>query len=72
MRSAASQYLEGGPLIWMLPLYLHVNQKFIDDDDDDDKIPNTILLIKICRKNQIVTNKKCHVQLLKDYKGELL
>ena len=20
--------LEGGPLMWMLPLYLHVNQKF--------------------------------------------
>ena len=22
--------------MWMLPLYLHVNQKSIDDDDDDD------------------------------------
>ena len=22
-----SSYLEGGPLMWMLPLYLHVNQK---------------------------------------------
>ena len=20
-------YLEGGPLMWMLPLYLHINQK---------------------------------------------
>ena len=28
-------YLEGGPLMWMLPLYLHVNQKSVDDDDDD-------------------------------------
>ena len=32
---AASQ-LPGGPLMWMLPLYLHVNQKSDDDDDDDD------------------------------------
>ena len=22
-----TSYLEGGPLVWMLPLYLHVNQK---------------------------------------------
>ena len=29
-------YLEGGPLIWMLPLYLQFNQKPNDDDDDDD------------------------------------
>ena len=25
-----------GPLMWILPLYLHVNQKSNDDDDDDD------------------------------------
>ena len=31
-----ASYLEGGPLMWMLPLYLHVNQKSGDDDDDDD------------------------------------
>ena len=39
MRSAiraATSYLEGGPLMWMLPLCLHVNQKSVDDDDDDD------------------------------------
>ena len=29
-------YLEGGPLMWMLPLYLHVNKKSVDDDDDND------------------------------------
>ena len=28
-------YLEGGPLMWMLPLYLHVNKKSDDDDGDD-------------------------------------
>ena len=26
-------YPEGGPLMWMLPLYLHVNQKYSDDDN---------------------------------------
>ena len=28
-----ASYLEGGPLVWMLPLYLHVNQKSDYDDD---------------------------------------
>ena len=27
-----ASYLEGGPLMWMLPLYLHVNQKSDYDD----------------------------------------
>ena len=31
-----ASYLEGGPLMWMLPLYLHVDQKSEDDDDDGD------------------------------------
>ena len=30
-----ASYLEGGPLMWMLPLYLHVNQKSDDDNDDE-------------------------------------
>ena len=30
--------LEGGPLLWIWPLYLHVNQKSDDDDDDDEKL----------------------------------
>ena len=29
-----ASYLEGGPLLLMLPLYLHVNQKSDDDNDD--------------------------------------
>ena len=29
-----ASYLEGGPLLWILPLYLHVNKKSDDDDDD--------------------------------------
>ena len=34
--------LEGGPLLWIWPLYLHVNQK--SDDDDDDDLLNALLL----------------------------
>ena len=30
-----ASYLEGGPLLWKLHLYLHVNQKSNTDDDDD-------------------------------------
>ena len=30
---ATSQLPGRGPLTWMLPLYLHVNQKSGDDDD---------------------------------------
>ena len=29
-----ASYLEGGSLMWMLPLYMHINKKSIDDDDD--------------------------------------
>ena len=29
--------MEGGPLLWIRPLYLHVNQKSDDDDDDHSK-----------------------------------
>ena len=38
--------LEGGPLLWIWPLYLHVNQKSNDDDDDDDDL--TYSYIYIC------------------------
>ena len=31
---AASQLPERGPLMWMMPLHLHVNQKSDYDDDD--------------------------------------
>ena len=31
-----ASYLEGGPLMWMMPLHLHVNQKSDFDDYDDD------------------------------------
>ena len=32
-----ASYLEGGPLFWILPLYLHINKKSDDDDDDWDQ-----------------------------------
>ena len=38
-----ASYLEGDPLVWMLPLYLHVNQKFDYDmilyDSCNHKVP---------------------------------
>ena len=34
--------LEGGPLLWIWPLYLHVNQKSDDDDDDDDVMKTVV------------------------------
>ena len=34
VRSAMRAALEGGPLMWMLLLYLHVNQNSSDDDDN--------------------------------------
>ena len=46
MRAALASYLEGGKLIWMMPLHLHVNQKsnYDDDDDDDEVIGKQIFL----------------------------
>ena len=38
-----ASYLEGGPLLWILPLYLHVNKK--SDDDDDDKNPMMMMMM---------------------------
>ena len=35
-----ASYLEGGPLMWMLSLYLHVNQNSTDNDDDSLDIDN--------------------------------
>ena len=45
--------LEGGPLLWIWPLYLHVNQKSDDDDDDDDDEKQFLISInkKIFSKN---------------------
>ena len=45
MQQASYMYLEGGPLMWMLPLYLHVNQKSDDDDDEDGNSRLSTLMI---------------------------
>ena len=36
MRAASQLPGKGGPLMWMLPLYLHIKKSDDDDDDDDD------------------------------------
>ena len=38
--------LEGGLLLWIWPLYLHVNQKSDDDDDDDEPFSGELTLRK--------------------------
>ena len=37
--------LEGGPLLWIWPLYLHVNQK--SNDDDDDEISDILYILNV-------------------------
>ena len=36
--------LEGGPLLWIWPLYLHVNQKSDDDDDENKRGKSTEII----------------------------
>ena len=56
--------LEGGPLLWIWPLHLHVNQKSDDDDDDDDECDSTtirnILMVLLRITEQV--NAKCCMQ----------
>ena len=47
---AATSYLEGGPLMWMLPLNLHVNQKSDDDDDNVTPLHTFILMLSMLGK----------------------
>ena len=42
-----ASYLKGGPLMWMLPLYLHVNQKSDYDDDDGSLSVNSIQYLSL-------------------------
>ena len=48
--NAASQLPGKGTLMWMLPLYLHVNQKY-DVGDDDNVIEHTRSYKKCLPKN---------------------
>ena len=35
-----ASFLEGGPLMWMMPMHLHINQKSDYDDDNDKRSEN--------------------------------
>ena len=43
-------FLEGGPLMWMMPLQLHVNQKSEYDDDEDNDVIRPFLKVHILAK----------------------
>ena len=43
--------LEGGPLLWILSLYLHINQKSDDDDDDGSRSSCS----KLCYPNKVLS-----------------
>ena len=50
-----ANYLEGGPLMWMLPLYLHINQKSNYDDYDYDMM---ILSLPLIQEGQLSVSGK--------------
>ena len=52
-----ASYLEGSPLVWMLPLYLHINQKS-DYDDDDILSALSVLVQKQCKCTYSSLNAK--------------
>ena len=65
-----SSYLEGGPLMWMLPLHLHFNKKICDDDDNDDFMSFSWLKrIKFC---QSVSSIKFNVRWGTDSIGSMV
>ena len=49
--------LEGGPLLWIWPLYLHVNKK--SDDNDDDDVKSTKVREKLINEGNALTLEKC-------------
>ena len=49
-----AESLEGGPLMWMLPLYLHIKKSGDDDDDEDDDNNNDDLMYRLYRKMAII------------------
>ena len=51
--SQQASYLEGGPLMWMLPLYLHVNKK----SDYD------IMIIKVASAGQCSLNRDLFIYI---------
>ena len=59
-----ASYLEGGPLVWLLPLYLHVNQKS-DYDDMISTCTNLILFLREKVYEEICYNSKRDQDLIK-------
>ena len=49
-----ASYMEGGPLMWMMPLHLHVNQK--SDYDDDDCLTLSFMNIHAIKTPPTMTN----------------
>ena len=54
-----ASYLEGGPLMWMLPMFLHVNQKSDYDDGKNKKNVSKCCVLKIFSQSA-----KCWVLLV--------
>ena len=55
---------KGGPLMWILPLYLHVNKKSDDDDDDDDCNKDFLVHFIIFQLNSFFLYKILHLEIL--------
>ena len=53
--------LEGGPLLWIWPLYLHVNQK----SDDDDDFGNAAATTAAAGGSAIALSELCSGELIK-------
>ena len=52
--------LEGGPLLWIWPLYLHVNQK--SDDDDDEPLCHRELIFRDLPSNNMLISDNSRVR----------
>ena len=61
-----ASYLEGVPLMWMLPLYLHVNQKSDDADDDEQ---HHWYIVKMLNLIQQCPPQHCFWHLYKNQSG---
>ena len=60
-----ASYLVEGPLIWILPLYLHVNKK--SDDDDDDNLSVTLIFFYLCQQKLSVHLLIFSINILSKY-----
>ena len=63
-----ASYLEGGRLMWMIPLHLHVNQKSDYDDNEGASINFQMSFPPICKS---VYNKITKEDFMKIFTGKL-